>query len=317
MPMPMPMPWSKRASMSSAGRSSGESLRCAPATTQPIADPGRLDQQAAFAALFPAVDRGPVRGLAATGGLDDAAIDGDITQVESDQTVVGLQRDVLEPIEDPGLDPLITSLADRGRRARAVGGPRVPDHVDQDLDQLVEHNPIGDPGPMTAEGMGIDAIGQQLAELVPQRFDDRRWQRRHEHLGEGRRRQTPLLLPSLVPVLRHRHAPIRAISKESDMRVSKAADTDVEAVGSMREGKLDQKHLLFGEDGSPNNYDLNTGHNGGGGGRGPRPRPNFDPIRYVIAGPPPYTQTQGVEGGWGGYFPPSAPHGPPARAQGL
>ena len=43
------------------------------------------------------------------------------------------------------------------------------------------------------------------------------------------------------------------------MRVGTAAETDSEKVGTMREGKLDQKHLLFGEDGSPNNYDLNTG----------------------------------------------------------
>ena len=43
------------------------------------------------------------------------------------------------------------------------------------------------------------------------------------------------------------------------MRVGTAAETDIEPVGTMREGKLDQKHLLFGEDGSPNNFDLNTG----------------------------------------------------------
>src|SRR3954447_12251109 len=122
--------------MSSVGRSSGESLRCAPAMTQPIADPGRLDQQGAFGALFASVDRGPARSLAATGSLDDAAIDGDTTRVESDQTVVGLQCDLLEPIEDPGLHALITPLADRGRRAPVVGDPRVSDPVDQDLDSL-------------------------------------------------------------------------------------------------------------------------------------------------------------------------------------
>jgi len=39
-------------------------------------DPGRLDRQGAFGALFAAVDRGPAGSLAAAGGLDDAAIDG-------------------------------------------------------------------------------------------------------------------------------------------------------------------------------------------------------------------------------------------------
>jgi hypothetical protein len=83
------------------------------------------------------------------------------------------------------------------------------------------------------------------------------------------------------------------------MRVSKAADTDIEQVGTMREGKLDQKHLLFGEDGSPNNYDLNMGQTGGGGWRTPRHRHNFDQIRYVIAGqlPSPRASTTGRRSG--------------------
>jgi hypothetical protein len=101
------------------------------------------------------------------------------------------------------------------------------------------------------------------------------------------------------------------------MRVSKAADTDIEQVGSMREGKLDQKHLLFGEDGSPNNYDLNMGLTGGGGWRTPRHRHNFDQIRYVIAGQLPYTETEVLEEGWVGYFPESVHYGPQERAEGL
>jgi hypothetical protein len=102
--------------------------------------------------------------------------------------------------------------------------------------------------------------------------------------------------------------------KEQDMRVSKAADTDIEQVGTMREGKLDQKHLLFGEDGSPNNYDLNMGQTGGGGWRTPRHRHNFDQIRYVIAGQLPYTDTDVLEEGWVGYFPESVHYGPQERA---
>ena len=101
------------------------------------------------------------------------------------------------------------------------------------------------------------------------------------------------------------------------MRVSKAADTDIEQVGTMREGKLDQKHLLFGEDGSPNNYDLNMGHTGGGGWRTPRHRHNFDQIRYVIQGQLPYTEEDVLEEGWVGYFPESVHYGPQERAEGL
>lgn len=101
------------------------------------------------------------------------------------------------------------------------------------------------------------------------------------------------------------------------MRVSTAADTDIEQVGSMREGKLDQKHLLFGEDGSPNNYDLNMGLTGGGGWRTPRHRHNFDQIRYVIQGELPYTENDVLKQGWVGYFPESVHYGPQERAEGL
>ncbi|MDT0321915.1 hypothetical protein [Streptomyces millisiae] len=101
------------------------------------------------------------------------------------------------------------------------------------------------------------------------------------------------------------------------MRVGKASDTDSERVGTMREGTLDQKHLLFGEDGSPNNYDLNMGLTGGGGWRTPRHRHNFDQIRYVIRGRLPYTDTDVLEEGWVGYFPESVHYGPQERPEGL
>ncbi|MBT2475855.1 hypothetical protein J7E68_15050 [Microbacterium sp. ISL-103] len=101
------------------------------------------------------------------------------------------------------------------------------------------------------------------------------------------------------------------------MRVSKAADTGSERVGTMREGVLDQKHLLFGEDGSPNNFDLNMGHTGGGGWRTPRHRHNFDQVRYVIAGRLPYSETDYLEEGWVGYFPESVHYGPQEREEGL
>ncbi|WP_442737980.1 hypothetical protein ACQUSN_07685 [Streptomyces pseudogriseolus] len=101
------------------------------------------------------------------------------------------------------------------------------------------------------------------------------------------------------------------------MRVGKASDTDVEQVGTMREGKLDQRHLLFGEDDSPNNFDLNMGLTGGGGWRTPRHRHNFDQIRYVIQGELPYTETEVLKEGWVGYFPESVHYGPQERAEGL
>ncbi|WP_270889686.1 hypothetical protein [Pedococcus sp. 5OH_020] len=85
----------------------------------------------------------------------------------------------------------------------------------------------------------------------------------------------------------------------------------------MREGKLDQKHLLFGVDGSPNNYDLNLGVTGGGGWRTPRHRHNFDQIRYVIEGRLPYSETDYLPQGWVAYFPESVHYGPQEREEGL
>lgn len=101
------------------------------------------------------------------------------------------------------------------------------------------------------------------------------------------------------------------------MRVNKAAEIGSAPVGSMREGKLDQKHLLSGVDGSPSNYNLNMGHTGGGGWRTPRHRHTFDQIRYVIAGRLPYSESDFLEEGWVGYFPESVPYGPQERAEGL
>lgn len=101
------------------------------------------------------------------------------------------------------------------------------------------------------------------------------------------------------------------------MRVGKASDTSIEMVGTMREGKLAQKHLLFGEDGSPNNYDLNMGQTGSGGWRTPRHRHNFDQIRYVIKGVLPYGESSFLQQGWVGYFPESIPYGPQERTEGL
>ena len=49
------------------------------------------------------------------------------------------------------------------------------------------------------------------------------------------------------------------------MRISEADTSETGQVGSMREGKLVQKFLLTGEDGSPNNYRLNVGLTGSGG----------------------------------------------------
>lgn len=101
------------------------------------------------------------------------------------------------------------------------------------------------------------------------------------------------------------------------MRVGRAESTDTDHVGTMREGVLAQKHLLFGQDDSPLNYDLNMGLAGAGGWRTPRHRHNFDQIRYVIKGQLPYGENLLLPEGWIAYFPESVEYGPQDRAEGL
>ncbi len=77
-------------------------------------DPGPISEQRAFGALFAAVyGRLPSR-LATARGFDDAPIDRDVFQVQPDNLVVGFQTDLFQLCEEPDVDPLIASVADRG-----------------------------------------------------------------------------------------------------------------------------------------------------------------------------------------------------------
>ncbi|RUW78891.1 MULTISPECIES: hypothetical protein [unclassified Mesorhizobium] len=101
------------------------------------------------------------------------------------------------------------------------------------------------------------------------------------------------------------------------MRISEAATSEGGRVGSMREGTLDQKFLLQGDDDSPNNYLLNVGLTGSGGWGTPRHRHNFDQIRYVLKGKYPASPTKIMDEGSVGYFPESVHYGPQDRPEGL
>jgi hypothetical protein len=101
------------------------------------------------------------------------------------------------------------------------------------------------------------------------------------------------------------------------VRVSEASSAESGVVGSMREGVLEQKFLLTGQDGTPNNYLLNVGRTGTGGWTTPRHRHNFDQIRYVIKGSYPYAKGKSMPEGWVAYFPESVHYGPQDRPEGL
>lgn len=101
------------------------------------------------------------------------------------------------------------------------------------------------------------------------------------------------------------------------MRISEAEKSEGGRVGSMRTGTLDQKFLLQGESGSPNNYLLNVGLTGSGGWGTPRHRHNFDQIRFVLKGKYPASPHKIMDAGSVAYFPESVHYGPQDRPEGL
>jgi hypothetical protein len=101
------------------------------------------------------------------------------------------------------------------------------------------------------------------------------------------------------------------------MRVGEVDSAPGGRVGSMRDGILDQKFLLTGQDNSPNNYLLNVGRTGGGGWATPRHRHTFDQVRYVLKCRYPVAKGVVMEEGSVGYFPESVHYGPQDRPEGL
>lgn len=83
------------------GASSGESCRFAPARTRPRGDAVAVDHGRAFHALLAPVDRGTPGDLAASGGLGDTAVHGDVVEDQTDEAVVGVQSDLFELGEHP------------------------------------------------------------------------------------------------------------------------------------------------------------------------------------------------------------------------
>ena len=116
-------------------------------------DPGAIAGQGALAAPLAAVDRTGAGDLTAAGGLGDAAVDGQVVKVETDDGVVGGQGELVEPGVDVCGDPLVAAAAQGPRRAGVVSDALVGTAEDEDLDQFVEDDPVGDTWAVTAERM--------------------------------------------------------------------------------------------------------------------------------------------------------------------
>jgi hypothetical protein len=146
-------------------------------------DAARVGDDRAFQALLAAVDRARPGDLAAAGRLDDAPVDGQVLQLKAEQPLVGGKHRQAQLFGHPGVDPLVAAAAQGGGRAGVIGDAAVAAAEHQDLDELVEHQPVGDAPAVAAQRVVDGADRQQGGDLDPQRFQDRRWQGRHETSG--------------------------------------------------------------------------------------------------------------------------------------
>jgi hypothetical protein len=145
-------------------------------------DAGGVGGQGALQALFAAVHRAAPGHLAAAGGFGDAAVDGQVVQLQAEDAVVGGQHQQVQPLAQAERDPLVAAAPQGGGRAGGVFDAAVAAAEDQDLDELVEDDAVGDAGSVAAQGVGVVVWGQQGGELVPQGLDDAGWQGGHGFL---------------------------------------------------------------------------------------------------------------------------------------
>jgi hypothetical protein len=112
------------------------------------------------------------------GGCRDATVNGDVGQVQTDHAVVGRQHQGVYPLRYTGPSPLGKPAPDRAIRTGGGGDPLVARTMHQRVEQMLEYHPIGNPPPVTAQGMRWVELGTFLGpdgggELDPDRFEQR------------------------------------------------------------------------------------------------------------------------------------------------
>jgi hypothetical protein len=88
------------------------------------------------------------------------------------EAVVGGQRQTVQLVGQAQGDPLVAAPPQRRGRAGLIGDSAVAAAEDEDLDELVEDDAVGDAGAVAAKGMVDLAGGQQRGDLVPEGFQD-------------------------------------------------------------------------------------------------------------------------------------------------
>ncbi len=101
-------------------------------------------------------------------------------EIESDDTVVEFQTDLFQLLEDASGDPLVPAGAQGGGRACRVGDLGIGGAEDEDLDELVEDDPVRDAWAVAPKWVGVGHGWDQRGELAPEGVDDRGWKGKHE-----------------------------------------------------------------------------------------------------------------------------------------
>jgi len=86
-----------------------------------------------------------------------------VLQRQAEQPVIGGQHQQAYLLGQAEGDPLVAAAAQGGRRAGGVRDAPVAAAEHQDLDELVEHDAVGDALAVAAEGMGVLAEGSRAA----------------------------------------------------------------------------------------------------------------------------------------------------------
>lgn len=144
-----------------------------PGDHTPNRDTMTVTHQRPFSALFSPVNRGLAGSFTTTRSLNQTPIDAQIFKIESDDAVVGFQADLLQCVEDPGFDPFIPAGAQGDGRAGELSDLGIRGTEYEDLDELIEDDPVGDTSAVAPQWVGINHRWDQRCELVPQRVDDR------------------------------------------------------------------------------------------------------------------------------------------------
>ncbi len=132
----------------------------------------RFNEGRAFESLFAPIDGTSPGHLAAARRLRDATIDSQMLQLQADHPVVRIEHDVVQRGHHASVDPCVPAPTQCRRRAGVVGDPLVGAAKDEDLDECVEDEPVGDAGAVAAQRVGHGGRGQELRDLIPNGLDD-------------------------------------------------------------------------------------------------------------------------------------------------